>query len=124
MYEITITGHFSGAHALKGYKGKCEKLHGHNWKVEVTFYGEQLNNLGLLYDFRKAKELLWNVISKLDHTNLNENTYFKKSNPSSEEIARFIFLVLKKKLVDKSVKIKLVKVWENEANSASYYEEF
>jgi len=121
MFELTVSSYFSGAHRLRNYKGKCENLHGHNWKVDVTVGGE-IDGSGMVIDFGILKEILEQVLSKLDHKYLNEIDYFKKVNPSSENAALYIFKQLEKKLKGYKVKVKKVVVWENEKQCASYFE--
>jgi len=122
MYEISIEEEFAGAHFLKNYKGKCEKLHGHNWKVVITISGETLGKDGLLIDFKIIRDKLKKILEKLDHNYLNNIPFFKKTNPSSENIAFYIFQKLKVSIKDFPVKIKKVTVWENNKQSASYIE--
>ena len=117
MYEIKVTDEFSGAHNLRNYKGKCEALHGHNWKVEVTLRNKLLNSQGMVMDFKLLKEALKKVLSPLDHKYLNDLSYFKKRNPTSENMARFIHGKLSE-TVRKKIK---VSVWET-ANSCATYE--
>jgi 6-pyruvoyltetrahydropterin/6-carboxytetrahydropterin synthase len=90
MYSIRVDGHFSSAHNLRGYKGKCEELHGHNWRVEVVAASDKLDKLGVVMDFTVIKTHLHEVIEKLDHKYLNEIPYFLKFNPTSENIAKYI----------------------------------
>ena len=91
MYYLTIENNFSSAHQLRGYKGKCENLHGHNWKVILTVKGEKLNAIGILIDFHDMKAMLKNALEDLDHININEHTAFIDQNPSSENIARYLY---------------------------------
>ena len=116
MYSIKIEEDFSSAHNLRGYKGKCEDLHGHNWKVEVVVCREKLDNLGIVLDFKYLKSELKKILEKLDHKHLNNISYFKKVNPTSENIARYIYDQLKLKISD----VDLVTVWESESSSATY----
>ena len=95
MYEVMVEGNFSAAHNLRGYRKKCEKLHGHNWKVRVGIRGGKLDKYGMLIDFRDVKDYLEKIIKKLDHKYLNEISHFKVTNPTSENIARFIYNDLK-----------------------------
>ena len=118
MYEIKIQSDFSAAHNLRNYRGKCENLHGHNWKVEAVFTYKKLDKDGMAVDFKKVKALLKEVLEKLDHAYLNETDIFKKLNPTSENIAKFIYEEMKKK--DKN--IASVAVWENENSCATYKE--
>lgn len=120
MYEISIVDVFSAAHRLRYYKGKCEKLHGHNWKVEVTLKGEELNKIGMLYDFTELKKILKEITSNLDHKYLNEIPVFKKTNPTSENIAKYIYGKLKRKISNLKLKVLKVKVWESDISSAAY----
>jgi len=122
MYEIKVIGEFSSAHKLKSYKGKCENLHGHNWKVELIVAGEILNSIGLLIDFQILKKKLNIVLKNLDHKNLNLIPFFRDKNPSSENIAFFIYKKMEQILKGYPLKVKKVTVWENEKQCASYYE--
>ena len=122
MYELKINGEFSSAHSLRNYKGRCENLHGHNWKVEVVVIGETLDRIGLLIDFNILKKKLNIVLKMLDHKNLNSIPFFIDRNPSSENIAFFIYKKMEKLLKTYPVKIQKVTVWENEKQCASYYE--
>lgn len=122
MYEATVSSSFSGAHFLKGYQGKCEAIHGHNWKIEATVEARQLDKTGLSLDFKKLKEYLSLILKELDHTCLNELTYFNQSNPSAENIAQFIYKKLVKVINNKTCALKKISVWETETSCASYYE--
>ena len=118
MYEIKVEGYFSSAHKLREYKGRCENLHGHNWKVEVSVKSGSLDKIGLVADFRELREKLEKVLKALDHTYLNELDWFKKVNPTSENIAKYIFDSIKKENLTPSK----VTVWESLGSSASYFE--
>lgn len=120
MYKIKIISNFSAAHSLREYKGKCESLHGHNWKVEVVVSSEKLNSLGMGMDFSDLKKITLRVLDELDHKHLNELEYFKNINPSSEQIARYIFSKLKTEL--KNCKLDEVRLWETENSCAMYNE--
>jgi len=91
MFEIFIDTHFSAAHHLRNYPGNCEQPHGHNWKVRVTVRANELDELGMGIDFRALKTAVNRVIAILDHRDLNEHESFKAANPSSENLAVFIF---------------------------------
>jgi 6-pyruvoyltetrahydropterin/6-carboxytetrahydropterin synthase len=107
---------------LRGYKGKCENLHGHNWKVEASVSAGDLDEVGMLADFKEIKKKLNAVLEELDHKNLNELACFKKVNPTSENIARYIYDRFKiSKLSAINYKLK-VKVWESDTACATYYE--
>lgn len=120
MYEVKVISEFSGAHNLRHYKGKCEDLHGHNWKVEVSVAGDKLDEIGMFVDFRQLKEKLNKVLETLDHKLLNDLDFFKKINPTSENIARFIYDKLSPQSTVHSPQLK-VTVWETDSSAASYY---
>ena len=122
MFDLTIESQFSSAHQLRGYKGKCESLHGHNWRVQVTISSDRLNDIGIVVDFHELKVLAREVLSPLDHAFLNDVFPFTEINPSSENIAKWIYESMKKKLKERHVSISSVTVWENESSSATYYE--
>jgi len=122
MYEVLIKGDFSSAHNLAGYKGKCEELHGHNWKVEARFQKGTLNNIGITADFTLLKSKLKAILKKLDHVHLNKLKIFKRQNPSAENIARFIYQKLKIAIKEKGLFLKSVSVWESDTSCAMYYE--
>ena len=117
MYEIKVKAHFSAAHNLLNYKGKCEHLHGHNWVVEAVFHFGELAADGMALDFHDAKKLVTSVIEKLDHSYLNDLAVLKKINPTSENIAKFIFDEVKAK----NKTVHAISVWENEGSCATYY---
>ena len=121
MYEVMIQEEFSAAHALRGYRGKCENLHGHNWKVEVYVRGAQLDEIGMLVDFKDLKEATRGVMTYLDHLNLNELKPFDKEiNPSSEHLAGFILHKVAERINTNRVKVYKVRVWETPSTSATY----
>lgn len=122
MYKLKIISHFSAAHSLREYKGKCEALHGHNWKVEVVVSAANVDSTGLVLDFNDLKKLTAAVLEELDHKHLNEIEYFSTHNPSSEEIARFIFSKLKSSVAQKNCRLVEIRVWETE-NSCAIYQE-
>ena len=118
MYSIKVESHFSSAHNLRGYKGKCESLHGHNWSVEAVARAKKLDTTGMVMDFTVIKAALKRVLEPLDHTYLNNIPYFKKVNPTSEHIARYIYARLKPLVPG----LFSVTVWESENASATYHE--
>jgi 6-pyruvoyltetrahydropterin/6-carboxytetrahydropterin synthase len=118
MYEIKVKADFSAAHNLRNYEGKCERLHGHNWIIEAVFRYKALDGNGLAVDFKIAKSALKGAIESLDHSYLNELDYFKKENPTSENIAKFIYDSVKKS----NKNIESISVWENERSCAMYSE--
>jgi 6-pyruvoyltetrahydropterin/6-carboxytetrahydropterin synthase len=122
MYELMVESKFAAAHQLRGYKGKCENLHGHNWRVTVAVTAERLNEQGLAIDFNDLKKALRDVLDQLEHTFLNEIFPFTQINPSSENLAKWIYDTLAKKLNDDNVEVASVTVWESDSASASYFE--
>ncbi len=122
MYELCIEDHFSAAHNLRNYKGKCENLHGHNYRVQVFIRGRELDRNGLLADFVKLKKALKKELDKFDHKYLNEIPPFTKLNPTAENIARHIFDNYKLQMANYRLRIARVIVWESETSSASYNE--
>ena len=117
MYTIRVKGEFSSAHNLKDYKGKCEKLHGHNWKVEAEIGNNRLDQHGMIMDFRRAKDILNSVLDMLDHKYLNTMPFFKKHNPTSEIVAKFIYDEISKQVTG----LTRITVWETDSSSASYF---
>ena len=119
MYELVVKGGFAAAHNLRHYRGRCEALHGHNYRVEVYVRAEELGEGGMVLDFGELKALLGEVLATLDHRYLNELPPFREQEPSSENIARFIFEELEGRLPS-GVKLYKVTVWESEGAGASY----
>lgn len=122
MYELVIESKFSAAHQLRGYQGKCEKLHGHNWRVTVAVTAERLNDQGLAIDFHELKKALREVLDQLEHSFLNDIFPFTQINPSSENLAKWIFDNMAKKIDDDNLQVASVTVWESDTASASYFE--
>lgn len=122
MYELSVKSKFSSAHFLREYEGKCEHLHGHNWKVEAIVRGEELNNIGLLIDFKILKKTLVDVLEDLDHKLINDIDYFKTNNPSCEHIAAFLYKKLAEKLNDERVTVYKIIVWETDDACVGYSE--
>lgn len=116
MFEIEVFSNFSAAHKLRGYRGKCENMHGHNWKVGATIASDKLDKIGVVLDFKEVKRRLREVLAELDHKNLNSIPYFKKANPTSENIAKFIY----GRLTKKRLPVSSVSVWETEDSRAVY----
>lgn len=118
MFELMIEDTFDAAHALRGYEGPCENLHGHTWKVQIHLQGKKLNRIGLLEDFKIIKQELKDVLAEFDHKLLNETKPFTEDNPSSENLAKYIFKELKKN----KKSLTKVTVWESATACASYWE--
>ncbi len=119
MFLLKCREHFSAAHFISGYKGKCGDIHGHNWVVEVTVQAYQLDELGMAYDFSELKNKLGEVLHKLDHKNLNTLRYFEEHNPTAENIAKFIAHKLTESLPD-HVSVREILVEETPCNSLVY----
>jgi 6-pyruvoyltetrahydropterin/6-carboxytetrahydropterin synthase len=122
MYEVSVDETFAAAHNLRGYKGKCEDLHGHNYKVRVTLAGKELDSVGLLYDFVHLKQVIQSVIRALDHKYLNELKPFDVLNPSAENIARHIYDEASKQMhqAPNGAGISSITVWETDVTAATY----
>ena len=121
FYEVMIERDFSAAHQLRGYKGKCENLHGHNYKLEIYAKGDELNNIGLLIDFVELKRAADEIVKYLDHRNLNELPPFDEElNPSAENIARYVLDYLNSQVADDRVKIHKVRCFETPTSVATY----
>ncbi len=126
MYELKVLSSFSSAHALRGYNGKCENIHGHNWQVETTVASNVLNEIGLVIDFKLLKKFIGGVMEILDHKFINELDFFKEINPSAENIARYIYEELEKIIglneynECKDIRITRVDVYETSSSMASY----
>jgi len=122
MYEVSVDESFAAAHNLRNYHGKCEELHGHNYKVRVTLAGKELDASGLLYDFVHLKQAIQGVIRSLDHKYLNELKPFDALNPSAENIARYIYEETAKQLLKAAngAGVASVTVWETETAAATY----
>lgn len=123
MYILTVEDNFSSAHQLRGYRGKCENLHGHNWKVVLSVRGDTLDGAGLLVDFHELKSILRSVIEELDHANLNELPPFTEINPSSENISRHIARAVEGKLETRpgaQVIVDTITVWESDSARCTY----
>lgn len=123
MYEVTIIKSFSAAHLLAEIGGKCEELHGHNFKVEVTVAAKQLNSQGLLIDFRFLKKVLGEILDDIDHKHLNSLTSFSGINPSAENIAKYICEKMEVKVKMAKVNVVRIKIWESENASVTYIPE-
>ena len=116
MFKIKVTDKFSSAHNLRNYDGKCENLHGHTWKVEITLAGGSLDEQGMLCDFKIAKKYLREITDYLDHQHINKLKPFDKLNPTAENISKFFFDKLKLNLQN----IVKVSIWESDNARAIY----
>jgi 6-pyruvoyltetrahydropterin/6-carboxytetrahydropterin synthase len=122
MYRVSVEHHFDAAHALRGYKGKCESVHGHRFKVVARVMANKLDDTGLAYDFTELKAKLKAILEKFDHTLVNDVPPFDKLNPSSENIAAVIYGELKEGLKEAPVTLDAVEVWESPTSGVEYRE--
>jgi 6-pyruvoyltetrahydropterin/6-carboxytetrahydropterin synthase len=120
VYRISVEQHFDAAHALRGYKGKCEALHGHRFRVVAKIEAAGLDDIGLAYDSAELKGHLAEVISRFDHTNLNDVPPFDRINPSSENIAADIYNRLTSRLSGDKISLTAIEVWESPQTGVSY----
>lgn len=122
MYKLNVTSQFSAAHKLNGYEGACKNLHGHNWKVRVGILCETTDAIGMTLDFGIVKEILENTIDKLDHTMLNDLDCFEDMNPTSENIAKYLYHKIGEQLQAYQCRVADVEVWESDRSSMIYFE--
>ena len=123
MFEVTVEQTFAAGHALREYKGKCENVHGHNYRVQVTVEGEQLNRIGLLVDFVELKRAVRDVIAYLDHQFINDLEPFTVINPSAENLAKYFYDEVSARVqiaTDTPARIAQVKIWETDTSIAVY----
>lgn len=120
VYEVTVRQSFSAAHRLREAGGACEKLHGHNFTVEVSIGSAALNDTGILMDFRILREWTDEILMEFDHKYLNDVTYFKHTSPSSENIAKCIYDRISEKIKESNLAVSQVTVWESDDARASY----
>ena len=121
-YSVTIKGKFDAAHHLRNYPGKYANPHGHSFYVELEVSGDSLDDLGMLIDFNDLKEWLDNILDIFDHLDLNELPMFRTKNPTAENLARWIFNEIERRIPDQ-YKLHPVKVWEGPDSYASYWGE-
>ena len=122
MYQVSVEETFSAGHALRGYRGKCENVHGHNYRVRVTVEGSQLDGIGLLVDFVRVKAVLREVMGRLDHQFVNELEPFKTVNPSAENMAKYLYEEVSRELNDlpPGARVRDVVLWETDTSRAEY----
>lgn len=124
MFELMIETSFAAAHQLRGYRGKCENMHGHTWRVQVIVAASQLNEIDLAVDFHDLKKMAHEIVGPLDHSCVNNIFPFTERNPSSENIAKWVYDAMKKRLVEfAGVSLAAVTVWESDTASATYSED-
>jgi 6-pyruvoyltetrahydropterin/6-carboxytetrahydropterin synthase len=125
MFEVTVEAGFSSGHYLRNYRGKCENPHGHNYKVFVTLIGQELDEAGLLLDFKLLKQVMRPVVDYLDHQKINDLEPFTTVNPSAENLARYFYQETEKQLREMTagrVKVKDCTLYETDTSFARYYE--
>ena len=122
MYEVTVKTEFSAAHQLRGYDGKFENLHGHNWIAISTVQAKKLDSMGVGVDFVMLKDKMDDILSKLDYKNINDVPPFDKKNPSAENIAKWLYDKLSKAINTSAVRVTRVEVKEFEDCGAAYFE--
>lgn len=120
FYEVKIITDFSAAHNLRNFRGRCENLHGHNWKIEVVLRGTQLDESGVLVDFGEIKEITRDLLGEIDHRYLNDLPFFREHNPSSENIARYLFYGLAQRLNNQNRWLYKVSAWESADACATF----
>ncbi|HVO58609.1 MAG TPA: 6-carboxytetrahydropterin synthase QueD [Dongiaceae bacterium] len=122
MFQVSVEETFSSGHALRGYRGKCENVHGHNYRVQITLTGPELNDIGLLVDFTDLKKVLRAIIAGLDHQFLNDLEAFRTVNPSAENLAKYFYDETCRQLtgLPAGAAISDVTVWETETSHAKY----
>ncbi len=125
MFEIKVSAVFEAAHRIAGYKGKCDRLHGHSWTVEAAVTGTRLDELGMLVDFKLVKGRLRELLEALDHMFLNDVEPFSAgSNPTAENIAKYIYSEMAKaEFLTEDIKLKHIQVWESPKSSVIYTED-
>lgn len=120
MYRVSVRHHFDAAHYLRGYGGRCEQVHGHRFQAVVTVQAEELNEIGMAYDFVELKRHLREVVERFDHVSLNDIPPFDRVNPSSENIATTIYREMQTRLKGAPVSLVSVEVWESPDSCAIY----
>jgi 6-pyruvoyltetrahydropterin/6-carboxytetrahydropterin synthase len=124
MFEVTVEDTFAAGHALRGYRGKCENLHGHNYRVRITLRGPQLDAIGLLYDFKELKRIVAEIAERLDHHYLNELPPFDKLNPSAENMAKYFYEESVRRLgelqPENGARVASVTISETDTTTATY----
>jgi 6-pyruvoyltetrahydropterin/6-carboxytetrahydropterin synthase len=120
MYQVSVRRHFDAAHYLRGYQGRCEQMHGHRFQVMVSVQAQQLNDIGLAFDFVALKGHLDEILGRFDHVCLNEVPPFDNINPSSENLAATIYGELKGKLGGTAVSLSSIEVWESPEACVTY----
>ena len=121
MFEVAVEHEFSAGHALRGYQGKCENIHGHNYKIQIVVAGEKLDSIGLLMDFKNIRTQIHSTADRLDHQFLNELPPFDEINPSAENLAKYFFEEIQQVYQNGNLNVKSVTVWESNKTWATYH---
>jgi 6-pyruvoyltetrahydropterin/6-carboxytetrahydropterin synthase len=123
MFQVSVEETFSAGHALRGYKGKCENVHGHNYRVQITLEGPELDQIGLLVDFTHIKKVMRDLIKRLDHQFINDLEPFTTVNPSAENLAKYFFEEVSQHLKEMppGAMVKDVVIWETDTAYAKYW---
>jgi 6-pyruvoyltetrahydropterin/6-carboxytetrahydropterin synthase len=122
MFQVSVEETFSSGHALRGYKGKCENVHGHNYRVQITLEGPQLDSIGLLVDFTHLKQVIREIIKRLDHQFINDLEPFTTINPSAENLAKYFYdeVLSKVKDLPPGARVTDAVIWETDTAFARY----
>jgi 6-pyruvoyltetrahydropterin/6-carboxytetrahydropterin synthase len=122
MFQVSVEETFSSGHALRGYKGKCENVHGHNYRVQVSLEGPELDNIGLLVDFTHLKQIVREIIKRLDHQFINDLEPFTMVNPSAENLAKYFYdeVSAQLKTLPAGARVTETIIWETDTSSARY----
>lgn len=123
MFQVSVDETFSAGHALRGYRGKCENIHGHNYKVRIVLEGPALDSIGLLYDFTNLKRVIRDIVAGVDHKFLNEQAPFDVVNPSAENLAKYFHdeISTQLKAMPGGTRLAQVTIWETDTTSATYW---
>ena len=122
MFKLVVKKEFSSAHILHGHPGDCKRMHGHNWLVEAEVQGENINEIGMVIDFKYIKNNLKTIITKLDHQFLNDLEPFINDNPTAENISKYIYKELSKNINTDNIKVSEIKLWETKNSAVTYTE--
>jgi len=121
MFRLSSKKMISAAHVLRGYEGPCARLHGHNWNVKIDVLSMKLDDVGLAIDFKDLDDILWQVVGPFDHNNFNDFPPFDKINPTAENISRYFFDEIKKRLPEHVI-LEKISIWETDDYLVEYFE--
>lgn len=119
-FQLTVTTHFAGAHYLRGYDGPCERMHGHNFRVEARVSGSKLDEVGMVVDFKTIKAEMKQIIGRFDHRVANDVAPFDTENPTAENMARHIFEALAPRIEAHGASLEAVGIWETDSYGVIY----